>query len=138
MGKIPEDIDTARREGLPRTRRTDAICARHAGVSKRADLVQDDIGVGVVDAVLNAQFDHPPLFAQGLRGLRGLCGTGDTPSTRQAEVGRDEGMPGARWASSSGLRRRMNNGAVSHPTGMIVAAGEFRGQVDDPGAGCRR
>ena len=66
----PVHVDAACREGLPRAPDGYNLRARHAGGRVvGADLVQDDVGVGVVGAILGAQDDGTPLLAQRRRGL---------------------------------------------------------------------
>ena len=131
----PCRVDAARREGLPRALDGCDLRARHTGGRiVGADLVQDDVGVGVVGAILGAQYDRPPLVAERLRGLgevfavltaprvRGIGGGGqdeDAPGTGPRELVEafgDEGVPVA----------------VSPPDGDVVpAASELRGEVGD-------
>ena len=129
----PGRVDAARREGLPGTSNGCDLRARHAGGRVvGADLVQDDVGVGVIGAVFSPQCDCPPLVAQGLRGLgevfailaasrvRGVGGGGQDEDAAGARLGElveafgDEGVPVA----------------VSPPDEDIVPApAELRGQV---------
>ena len=131
----PGRVDAARSEGLPRTPDGRDLRARHAGGRVvGADLVQDDVGVGVVGAILGAQCDPPPLVAQGLRGLGEIFAVLATPRVRGIGRGRqDEDASGTRLGEF--IEAFGDEGvpvAVSPPDGNVVPApGELRGQVGD-------
>ena len=94
----PCRVDAARREGLPRAPDGYNLRARHAGGRVvGADLVQDDVGVGVVGAILGAQDDGTPLLAQRRRGLGEVFAVLATPRVRGVgRGGQDEDASGAR------------------------------------------
>ena len=131
----PVRADAARHQRLPRTPDGCDLRARHAGGRVvGADLVQDDVAVGVVGAVLGPQDDVTPLLAQGRRGLGEVFAILATPRVRGVGGGgQDEDAPG------TGPRERVeafgDEGvpvAVSPSDGDVVpAASEFRGQVRD-------
>ena len=94
----PCRVDAARREGLPRAPDGCDLRARHTGGRVvGADLVQDDVGVGIVGAVFSPQDDVAPLLAQGRRGLGEVFAVLTTPRVRGVGGGRqDEDAPGTR------------------------------------------
>ena len=131
----PGRVDAARHQRLPGAPDGCDLRARHAGGRVvGADLVQDDVGVGIAGAVLGPQDDVTPLLAQGRRGLGEVFTVLATPRVRGVGGGgQDEDAPG------TGPRELVeafgDEGvpvAVSPPDGDVVpAAGEFRGQVGD-------
>ena len=131
----PGRVDASRSEGLPRTPDRSDLRARHAeGRVVGANLVQDDVGVRVVGAVLGAQFDRPPLVAQGLRGLGEIFAVLATPRVRGiGGGGQDEDATGTRLDEL--VEARGHEGVpvtVSPSDGDIVpAASELGRQVRD-------
>ena len=131
----PVRVDAARHQRLPGAPDGCDLRARHAGGRVvGADLVQDDVGVGISGAVLGAQDDGAPLLAQGRRGLGEVFAILATPRVRGVGGGgQDEDAPG------TGPRERVeafgDEGvpvAISPSDGDVVpAASEFRGQVRD-------
>ena len=131
----PSRVNATRREGRPRAPDGCDLRARHAGGRiVGANLVQDDVGVGVVGAILGAQCDRPPLVAQGLRGLGEVFAVLATPRVRGVGGGgQDEDATGARLGEL--VEPFGDKGvpvAVSPPDGDVVpAASEFGRQVRD-------
>ena len=131
----PGGIDASRSEGLPCTLDGRDLRARHSGGRiVGADLVQDDVGVGVVGAVLGAEFDRPPLFAQSCRGLGEVFAILTAPRVRGVGGGgQDEDAPGACLGELvEALGHEGVPVAVSPPDGNVMPTpGELRGQVCD-------
>ena len=131
----PGGIDAARGEDVPRAPDGRDLRARHAGGRVvGADLVHDDVGVGIVGAVFGAQRDGTPLLAQGRRRLGEVFAVLATPRVRGVGGGgQDEDAPGARLGEF--IEAFGDEGvpvAVSPPDGDVVpAAGELGGQVGD-------
>ena len=131
----PGRVDAACRQGLPRTPDGCDLRARHAGGRVvGTDLVQDNVGVGVVAAVLSSQHDRPPLLAQGLRRLGEVFAVLTTPRVRGVGGGgQDEDASGT---SPRELVETFGDKgmpvAVSPPDGDVMPApGELRRQVGD-------
>ena len=131
----PGRVDAARSEGLPRAPDGCDLRARHAGGRVvGADLVQDDVGVGIVGAVLGAQDDGTPLATQGLRCLGEVFAVLAAPRVRGVGGGgQDEDAPGARLGEL--IEAFGDEGmpvAVSPPDGDVVpTASELGRQVRD-------
>ena len=131
----PVRVDTACREGLPRAPDGCDLRARHAGGRVvGADLVQDDVGVGIVGAILGSEDDIAPLLAQSCRGLGEVFAVLAAPRVRGVgRGGQDEDASGARLGEF--VEAFSHEGVpvtVSPPDGDIVpAAGELGRQVRD-------